>query len=71
MRNTYLFAFAEHGNDLGSSEDVNGNPTEFFCRAGHGSSYGAGVKLGMLRTEYAVDQNTGVGSILFRFRHRF
>ncbi|RZR76381.1 hypothetical protein BHM03_00001153 [Ensete ventricosum] len=35
-------------------EDVKGNPTEFFRRAGHGSSYGAGVKLGMVRAEYAI-----------------
>ncbi|RWW88319.1 hypothetical protein BHE74_00002809 [Ensete ventricosum] len=52
-------------------EDVKGNPTEFFRRAGHGSSYGAGVKLGMVRAEYAVDHNSGTGAVFFRFGERF
>nr|DAD26480.1 TPA_asm: hypothetical protein HUJ06_027948 [Nelumbo nucifera] len=34
VRNTHVYAFAEHGNDLGSSKDVKGNPTEFYRRAG-------------------------------------
>ncbi|XP_038980013.1 protein TOC75-3, chloroplastic-like isoform X1 [Phoenix dactylifera] len=71
VRNTHVYAFAEHGNDLGSSKDVKGNPTEFFRRAGHGSSYGAGVKLGLVRAEYAVDHNAGTGAIFFRFGERF
>lgn len=61
----------EHGTDLGSSKDVKGNPTEFFRRVGHGSSYGAGIKLGMVRTEYAIDNNSGTGAIFFRFGERF
>ncbi|CAL9134911.1 unnamed protein product [Musa textilis] len=71
VKNTYLYSFAEHGSDLGSSKDVKGNPTEFFRRAGHGSSYGAGVKLGMVRAEYAVDHNSGTGAVFFRFGERF
>nr|XP_010937578.1 protein TOC75-3, chloroplastic [Elaeis guineensis] len=71
VRNTHIYAFAEHGNDLGSSKDVKGNPTEFFRRAGHGSSYGVGVKLGLVRAEYAVDHNAGTGAIFFRFGERF
>ncbi|URE42214.1 Surface antigen [Musa troglodytarum] len=63
VKNTHVYLFAEHGNDLGSSKDVKGNPTEFFRRAGHGSSYGAGVKLGMVRAEYAMDHNSGTGAI--------
>uniref|UniRef100_M8C4H1 Protein TOC75, chloroplastic n=1 Tax=Aegilops tauschii TaxID=37682 RepID=M8C4H1_AEGTA len=47
VKNTYVYGFAEHGTDLGSSKDVKGNPTEFFRRVGHGSSYGVGVKLGL------------------------
>ncbi|KAE8039102.1 hypothetical protein FH972_011544 [Carpinus fangiana] len=48
VKGTHVYAFAEHGNDLGSSKDVKGNPTEVYRRLGHGSSYGAGVKLGLV-----------------------
>ncbi|CAN4100988.1 unnamed protein product [Withania somnifera] len=71
VRNTHVYAFAEHGNDLGSSKDVKGNPTEVYRRMGHGSSYGVGVKLGLVRAEYAVDHNSGTGAIFFRFGERF
>ncbi|KAI3989876.1 hypothetical protein MKX01_040846 [Papaver californicum] len=67
VRNTHVYAFVEHGNDLGSSKDVKGNPTEFYRRAGQGSSYGAGVKLGLVRAEYAVDHNAGTGAVFLRF----
>ncbi|WOL01990.1 hypothetical protein Cni_G10709 [Canna indica] len=66
VKNTHVYLFAEHGTDLGSSKDVKGNPTEFFRRVGHGSSYGAGVKLGMVRAEYAIDHNSGTGAVFFR-----
>jgi len=46
VKNTQVYAFAEHGNDLGSSKDMKGNPTATFRRKGHGSSYGVGMKLG-------------------------
>ncbi|XP_051134327.1 protein TOC75-3, chloroplastic [Andrographis paniculata] len=71
VRNTHAYVFAEHGNDLGSSKDVKGNPTEVYRRMGQGSSYGVGVKLGLVRAEYAVDQNSGTGAIFFRFGERF
>ncbi|PHT46738.1 Protein TOC75, chloroplastic [Capsicum baccatum] len=71
VRNTHVYAFAEHGNDLGSSKDVKGNPTEVYRRMGHGSSYGVGVKLGLVRAEYAVDHNSGTGAVFFRFGERF
>ncbi|ONL96507.1 Protein TOC75-3 chloroplastic [Zea mays] len=71
IRNTHVYAFAEHGTDLGSSKDVKGNPTEFFRRVGHGSSYGVGVKLGLVRGEYIVDHNAGTGTVFFRFGERF
>ncbi|CAN6295617.1 unnamed protein product [Urochloa humidicola] len=71
VRNTHVYAFAEHGTDLGSSKDVKGNPTEFFRRVGHGSSYGVGVKLGLVRGEYIVDHNAGTGTVFFRFGERF
>ncbi|XP_050369130.1 protein TOC75-3, chloroplastic-like [Argentina anserina] len=66
-----VYAFVEHGNDLGSSKDLKGNPTEVYRRAGHGSSYGVGVKLGQVRVEYVVDHNSGTGSTFFRFGDRF
>ncbi|KAI3969906.1 hypothetical protein MKX01_038374, partial [Papaver californicum] len=71
VRNTHIYAFVEHGNDLGSSKDLKGNPTEFYRRAGNGSSYGIGVKLGLVRAEYAVDHNSGTGAIFLRFGERF
>ncbi|KAL0713686.1 hypothetical protein Bca4012_020664 [Brassica carinata] len=67
VKNTHVYAFAEHGNDLGSSKDVKGNPTAVYRRMGQGSSYGVGVKLGLVRAEYAVDHNNGtdvVGEVL-------
>ncbi len=55
IRKTHAYGFVEYGTDLGSSKDVRGNPTEFFQQAGHGASYGIGVKLGTVRAEYARD----------------
>ncbi|KAK8948681.1 hypothetical protein KSP39_PZI006302 [Platanthera zijinensis] len=71
VRNSHVYAFVEHGNDLGSSKDLKGNPTEFFRRAGNGSSYGVGAKLGLVRMEYAVDHNSSTGAVFFRFGERF
>ena len=69
--NTQTYGFLEYGTDLGSSKDLRGNPTEFFRRAGSGMSYGVGVKLGLMRAEYARDCNTGSGSLFVRFGERF
>ncbi|CAH2069443.1 unnamed protein product [Thlaspi arvense] len=71
VKNTQVYAFAEHGNDLGSSKDVKGNPTAVYRRVGHGSSYGLGVKLGQVRAEYAVDHNGGTGALFLRFGERY
>ncbi|KAI3982817.1 hypothetical protein MKX01_010300 [Papaver californicum] len=71
VRNTHIYAFVEHGYDLGSSKDLKGNPTEFYRRAGNGSSYGIGVKLGLVRAEYVVDHNSGRGAIFLQFGERF
>ncbi|XP_028757137.1 LOW QUALITY PROTEIN: protein TOC75-3, chloroplastic-like [Neltuma alba] len=71
IKGTHVYAFAEHGNDLGSSKNVKGNPTEVYRRMGHGSSYGVGLKLGLVRAEYAVDHNSGTGALFFRFGERF
>lgn len=71
VKGTHVYAFAEHGNDLGSSKALKGNPTEVYRRMGQGSSYGAGIKLGLVRAEYAVDHNSGTGALFFRFGERF
>ncbi|KAI4373445.1 hypothetical protein MLD38_011570 [Melastoma candidum] len=71
LKSTQVYVFAEHGTDLGSSKLVKGNPTEVYRRMGHGSSYGFGCKLGLVRAEYAVDHNSGTGSVFLRFGERF
>ncbi|KAH7424821.1 hypothetical protein KP509_11G026700 [Ceratopteris richardii] len=68
---TQTYGFVEYGTDLGSSKDVRGNPTEYFRRAGSGMSYGVGMKLGLIRAEYAQDCNTGSGALFVRFGERF
>ncbi|XP_010443680.1 PREDICTED: protein TOC75-3, chloroplastic-like [Camelina sativa] len=71
VKNTHVYAFAEHGNDLGSSKDVKGNPTAVYKRMGHGSSYGVGVKLGQIRAEFVVDHNCGTGALSLQFGERY
>ncbi|CAA2992284.1 TOC75-3, chloroplastic-like [Olea europaea subsp. europaea] len=70
-KNAYAYAFAEHGNDLGSSVSIQGNPTKEYMRNGHGSSYGVGVKLGQVRAEYAFDHNSRRGSFFIHVGERF
>ena len=69
--NTHAFAFWERCTDLGSSATVPGNPTEYYRRAGSGSSMGVGVKLGPVRAEYATDGNQANGTTFVRFGERF
>lgn len=64
-----VYAFFEHGTDLGSSAEVRGNPTEYYRRAGSGTSKGVGIKLGAVRAEYATDGKAG--AIFMRFGERF
>ncbi|CAL9232116.1 unnamed protein product [Arabidopsis halleri] len=71
VKNTHVYAFAEHGNDLGSSKDVKGNPTVVYRKMGHGSSYGLGVKLGKVRAEYTVRHNRGTGALFLRLGERY
>lgn len=66
-----MYGFAEHGNDLGSSKDVKGNPTEVYRWTGQGSSYGVGAKFGLVRAEYVIDHNSGTGALFFWFGERF
>ncbi|KAL6660581.1 hypothetical protein ACP70R_001616 [Stipagrostis hirtigluma subsp. patula] len=68
---TQVYAFAEHGTELGSYMELNENPAEFFRRACHASSYGVGVRFGPLRAEYAIDHNDGTGAFSLRFGERF
>ena len=71
VHTTHAYLFGELGTDLGSSKTVPGNPTEYFRRAGIGASYGAGIRLGSVRTEYVRDCNNGTGSLFLRFGERF
>ncbi|KAK9809832.1 hypothetical protein WJX72_000025 [[Myrmecia] bisecta] len=66
-----VYAFVEHGTDLGSSKLIRGNPTEYFRRAGSGTVYGAGWKLGAIRAEWIVDTNANSGHLNLRFGERF
>lgn len=66
------YAFAEMGSDLGSSKTLEGNPTEYYRKAGRGMSYGAGIKvLGACRFEYARDCNAGTGTFFVNWGERF
>lgn len=69
--NTHAYAFLEHGTDLGSSKDVVGNPTEYFRKAGSGSSAGVGLKLAAVRTECIWDGNTRRRAFWAHFGERF
>ncbi|GAB2211997.1 hypothetical protein Droror1_Dr00025338 [Drosera rotundifolia] len=71
VRNTHVYGLVEHETDLGSSKEVKGNPTEVYRRLGHESSYGVGIKLGLVRAEYVVDHNSRTGVVFFRFGERF
>jgi outer membrane protein assembly factor BamA len=67
-----LYAFAELGTDLGSSRSLAGSPTEFYRKAGHGATYGLGLKaLGACRFEYARDCNAGTGAVFVQWGERF
>ena len=55
--------------DAGSSKEVRGNPTEYFRRAGSGTSKGVGIKLGAVRAEWATDGKAG--SLFMRYGERF
>ena len=66
------YAFVEYGTDLGSSKALEGNPTEYYRKAGSGMSLGAGVKLlGCCRFECARDMNAGKNSLLVNWGERF
>lgn len=65
------YCFWERGTGLGSAGTVDGNPTEYFGKAGSGTGYGAGIKAGAVRAEWAVDANAGKGAWFVRFGERF
>merc|ERR1712216_33693 len=69
--NGQIFSFFEHANSMGSSQDLAGNPNEFYRHSGKGSSWGYGLKVGALRFEYARDCNLGKGSFFARFGERY
>ncbi|CAG9467845.1 unnamed protein product [Pedinophyceae sp. YPF-701] len=66
-----VYAFYERGSDLGTSRTVRGAPTCFYDKPGSGASYGAGVKVGATRVEYARECNMGRGTWYIRFGERF
>lgn len=55
----------------GSSKHVRGNPTEYFRRPGSGTSFGAGIKLGAVRAEWATEGALDNGHFFLRFGERF
>ena len=71
VKNRFLYAFYEHGTDLGSSKNVKGNPTECYRKAGSGTTYGAGLKAGILRFEQCFDTRMNKFFSLIRFGERF
>lgn len=66
-----IFAFYERTSDLGSSKAVNGNPTAYYRRLGSASSFGAGIKLGTVRAEWATEGSFDKGHFFLRFGERF
>lgn len=58
--------------NAGSSKTVRGNPTEYYRRPGSASSFGAGIKLGSVRAEWATEgDNIKKGHFFLRFGERF
>lgn len=51
--------------------EVRGNPTEYYRRAGSGSSCGAGLKVGAVRAELVRDNNSGKSSVWLAYGERF
>jgi hypothetical protein len=66
------YAFLEYGTDLSSGRALEGNPTEYYRKAGSGMSMGVGMKiLGACRFEVARDCNAGKNSFLINWGERF
>ena len=71
-RSGTAYAFVEYGTDLSSGRALEGNPTEYYRKAGSGMSLGVGLKvLGACRFEYARDCNAGKNSVLVNWGERF
>lgn len=54
-----------------AAAEVRGNPTEYYRRAGSGSSVGAGVKVGAVRAEAIRDNNSGKTHVWLSYGERF
>lgn len=67
----HVYGFMEGVTDLGSSKEVRGNPSQYYRRPGAGYSFGAGLKIGALRAEYATESTTGRGALFVRYGERF
>jgi len=66
--------FADFGTDLGTGDDIPGNPSEILDKAGTGFGYGVGVRvqspLGNIRVDYALNDE-GDSRIHFGIGERF
>lgn len=54
-----------------TAAEVRGNPTEYYRRAGAGSSVGAGVRIGAVRAEAIRDNNSGKTNLWLSYGERF
>jgi outer membrane protein insertion porin family len=66
--------FADVGTDLGTGDDIPGNPSEILNKPGTGFGYGVGVRvqspLGQIRVDYAINDE-GDSQIHFGIGERF
>lgn len=63
--------FAEHGRDLGSSKQTDGNPSLWLGKPGRGTAVGTGVRLGPCRLEVTRDLTGGKPTWWAQFGERF
>eukprot|EP00891_Asterochloris_glomerata_P000945 jgi/Astpho2/945/e_gw1.00016.235.1_t len=64
-------AAAEHGRDLGSSKQTDGNPSLWLGKPGRGTAVGTGVRLGPCRLEVTRDLTGGKPTWWAQFGERF
>lgn len=62
-----VYCFCESVTSLVNFRDAWEDPFHFYARVGKGILYGAGVKIGDIRTEYVVDCNEQMGSFKVYF----
>jgi hypothetical protein len=62
-----VYCFCESVTSLVNFRDAWEDPCHFYARVGKGILYGAGVKIGDIRTAYVVDCNEQTGSFKVYF----